>query len=63
MNRALLIWVSLLAGAQMLAGAAAMAELVGPKYAGVFALVVGAAQVATVTYQRGLTTPVPTDRQ
>lgn len=59
MNRALLIWVSVLAGLQMVAGAAAITDVVGPKYAGAFALLVGAAQAATATYQRGLMTPVP----
>jgi len=59
MNRALLIWVSLLAGLQMLAGAAAVADVIGAQYAGAFALLVGAAQVATATYQRGLMTPTP----
>jgi hypothetical protein len=59
MNRALLIWVSVLAALQMIAGAAALSDLVGAPYAGAFAILVGAAQVGTVTYQKGLQTPVP----
>lgn len=59
MSRAFLVWVSILAGLQMLSGGAVMIDLVGDKFAGVFVLLVGALQVATVTYQKGLTTPVP----
>jgi hypothetical protein len=56
MNRALLVWVSILAGLQVASGAALLADLIGPKWAGAFALAVGALQVATVTYQKGLVT-------
>lgn len=59
MSRALLIWVSLLAGLQMLSGAADALDLLGPRWAGMFVLIVGAAQAATGTYQHGLMTPVP----
>jgi hypothetical protein len=58
-NRGLLMWVSILAGLQMLSGGAVMIDLVGDKYAGVCVLLVGALQVATVTYQKGLNTPTP----
>ena len=62
MNRALLIWVSTLAGLQMLSGAAALTDLVGHQAAGAFVLIVAAAQAATATYQHGLMTPVPTTK-
>lgn len=59
MNRALLIWVSVLAGLQVVAGAAALTDIIGGKFAAVFVLVIGAAQVGTATYQHGLYSPVP----
>lgn len=63
MNRGLLLWVSILAGLQMAAGGAAVGDFVGIRYAGIFVLLVGAAQVATATYQRGLMTPVPEPKE
>lgn len=59
MSKAMLIWVSILAGLQMLSGAAVLTDLVGIKFGGIFVVVVGALQVATATYQKGLVTPTP----
>lgn len=60
-DKRMLILKSVLAGVQVVAGAAGLADVVGEKWAGLVVLVVGAAQVAIATYEHGLLTPVPTD--
>lgn len=58
MNR-LLIVKSVLVGAQMLAGGAAVADVLGPQWAGLVVLAVAAAQAAIAAYEHGLKKPVP----
>ncbi len=58
----MLIVKSVLAGVQIVAGAAGLGDVVGERWAGLVVLVVGAAQVAMATYEHGLMTPVPADK-
>jgi len=59
MSRGLLLWGSITAGLQVLAGAGALTGVLGEKWAGLAVVVVGALQVATATYTHGLQTPTP----
>lgn len=59
----MLIIKSVLAGVQVVAGAAGLADVVGERWAGLVVLVVGAAQVAMATYEHGLMTPVPETKE
>lgn len=54
-----LLWEAILATLQLTAGAALLADFVGPQWAGAAALVVGALQGGTAVYKKGLVTPVP----
>lgn len=53
----LLIWSSTLVGLQVLTGGAALADVIGPKLAGLFVLIVAACQAGTQFYVRGQLTP------
>lgn len=55
----MLIVKSVLAGVQVVAGAAGLANMVGERWAGLVVLIVGAAQVGIATYEHGLMTPTP----
>lgn len=55
-SKPLLIWQSVLAGLQVIAGGTALADLVNERWAGLFVLIVGAAQVGTATFVHGLVT-------
>lgn len=55
-SKTLLIWQSVLAGLQVLAGASGLASLLPEKWAGLFVLVIGGMQVGTATYVHGLVT-------
>jgi hypothetical protein len=50
--------MSVLAALQVLAGGAALADLIGNEWAGVFVLVVAALQIGMQFYVRGQVTPV-----
>lgn len=50
--------MSVLAGLQVLAGGAALADLIGAQWAGIFVLAVAALQVGMSFYVRGQVTPV-----
>lgn len=56
----LLIWSSTLAALQVIAGGAALGDVIGLKAAGLFILVVAALQVGTSFYVRGQVTPTST---
>jgi hypothetical protein len=49
---------ALLAGAQILNAGTALADVIGPKWAGFIGLVVGAAQAALAAYRSGEPRPV-----
>lgn len=51
--------MSVLAALQVLAGGAALTELIGPQLAGVLILAVAALQVGVQFYVRGQVTPLP----
>lgn len=58
-SKSLLAVKSILAGIQVVAGAAGLADLLGERWAGLVVLIVGAAQVGMATWEHGLMTPVP----
>jgi hypothetical protein len=53
-----LIWTAILATAQIIVGGAAFADVIGPRWAALAVLIVGALQVGTGVYLRGVVTPV-----
>lgn len=55
------IAMSILAALQVLAGGAALADLIGGQAAGVFVLAVAALQTGVQFYVRGQVTPVDTE--
>lgn len=58
-NKGLLLWQSIMAGAQVLAGVAALSDMVGKQAAGLVVVSVAVLQAATATYVHGLATPTP----
>lgn len=58
-SKTLLAWQSVLAGLQVMAGAAAMADVLGERWFGLFVVGLGALQVGTATWVHGLVTPTP----
>jgi len=56
MKNPLLIWSSILVGLQILAGGAALGDVVGLQAAGLFVLIVAALQGGTQFYQAGQVT-------
>ena len=60
-SKSLLAVKSILAGIQVVAGAAGLADLLGERWAGLVVLIVGAAQVGMATWEHGLMTPMPGD--
>jgi hypothetical protein len=57
MSKGMLVWDSVLAGLQVLAGASAVFDWVDPRWVGLAVVVVAAIQAATATYKRGLGVP------
>lgn len=56
-NRGVVIFGSVLAGLQFLAGAAALGDIVGKTTFALFVIVVGAVQVGWAAYQQGVVVP------
>lgn len=55
----MLLWQSILAGLQVVAGSSVLLELLEARWVGLFSLMVAGAQVATTFYLRGLSLPAP----
>ncbi|MGI5245407.1 hypothetical protein [Dactylosporangium sp. CA-139066] len=53
MSKSFRIWTAVLAGCQVVVAGAALADLVGARYAAVAALAVAAAQAGTAVYRNG----------
>lgn len=59
MSKRFLLWQSVMAGVQVLSGAGAITDVLSQQWAGLFVVVIAAAQAGTMVYQHGLMTPVP----
>lgn len=59
MSKAILVWQSIMAGLQVLAGIATLGDLIGMKAAGFIIIAVAVLQAATATYVHGVATPTP----
>lgn len=59
MGRGMLAWEATLVGLQAVAGASVLLEWLPQRWVGLAVVVVGAAQLATAFYKRGLVTPAP----
>ena len=58
-SRPLLVWQSMLAGAQVLSGAAALSDVIGERWWGLAVVGIAAMQAATAYYVHGLGQPAP----
>lgn len=58
-GRGLLIWQSVLAGLQVIAGTSGLADLIPGKWVALFVILVAAIQVGTATFVHGLVTMPP----